>query len=331
MMLTLSICIPSYNRFEKLSETVKKILESESADFEIVIVDNCSPRNIEDFVDCNDSRVRIIHRKTPVKGEQSVNECVLFANAEYGLLLLDKDVIEGKYIKDLIENLNKYKPCGGYCELNSTNNNCVIYDIEPILKFGYLSKHPSGNIYKTDLVKEYISNSESIISDDAFGFDYCLSYCASKGSMLLYDKPLAFSLLRNATGKPEKSLSFNPKNNNLFYFPRNRIDEFKLFVFELNKLNVDDDVKLKVLTALYYRTIRQVTTEYRTIMKDKQTCYHYGHDTKVVSILEMIKNYLEVTRCIDGMKYSFLKNKKIKCSYLFKKELNKVLRKIKLR
>lgn len=306
-MLTLSICIPSYNRFEKLNETIKKILECDSNDFEVVIVDNCSPRNIEEYIDCQDARLKIVHRKTPVKGEKSVNECIAFASGEYALLLLDKDVIEGKFIKSLILELQKCKPMGGYCELNSNNNNSFIFDINPIIKFGYLSKHPSGNIYKTDVVKEYISTAEDIIGNDAFGFDYCLAYCASKGSMLLYDKPLAFSVLSNAIGKPEKSLSFNPQNNNVFYFPKNRKDEFMSFVSELDKLIIDDDVKLKVLRVLYYRTIRQVTIDYRKIMMDKHTCYHYGHDMKRVSILEMLRNYFEINRCIDCMEYSFLR------------------------
>ena len=62
--MLLSICIPSYNRFEKLDKTIREILRAETKKFEIVIVDNCSPRNIEEYITCiDDPRVRIVKRK----------------------------------------------------------------------------------------------------------------------------------------------------------------------------------------------------------------------------------------------------------------------------
>lgn len=329
-MLTLSICIPSYNRFEKLNETIEKILKSGSKDFDVIIVDNCSPRRIEEFIDCSDERVKIIHRESAVRGEQSVNECVGFADASYALLLLDKDVIEGEYIADLITILKDSKVSGGYCEINSTNHICEFDREDAVVKFGYLSKHPSGNIYKTDFVKEYISQEPEIIGTDAFGFDYALAYVASRGTMLLYNKPLVFSQLDKPVGKPEKSLSFNPQNNNVFYLPMDRTCEFKKYAGALDKLLISKEMKLKVFEKLYQRTISQVTIQYRKVMKNEFTCYHYGHDTKRVSIFEMVDNYHKVNSCINEMELSYLSlddKKKIKCNVL-KKGLTKILKKL---
>lgn len=332
-MLTLSICIPSYNRFEKLNETIKKILECDSNDFEVVIVDNCSPRVLEDFVNCEDKRVKVIHRESAVRGEQSVNECVRFADAEYALLLLDKDEIEGKYLANLITILKEREVIGGYCEINSTKNAFEIVTNDAVVKFGYLSKHPSGNIYKTDFVKEYIKEEPQIIRCDAFGFDYALAYIASKGPMLLYDKPLVFSQLDKPTGKPDKSLSFNPNNNNVFYFPNNRMCEFKKFATALDKLMLSKQMKLRVFEKLYIRTVSQVTIEYRRVMGNEFTCYHYGHETKKISIFEMLNNYHKVNCCMNEMELSYLSSndKKVTKYNALKKKITKVIEKLKKR
>lgn len=329
-MLTLSICIPSYNRLDKLNETIEKILKSGSKDFDVIIVDNCSTRIIEECIDCSDERVKIIHRESAVRGEQSVNECVGFADASYALLLLDKDVIEGEYIADLIAILKESKVSGGYCELNSTNHISEFDREDAVVKFGYLSKHPSGNIYKTDFVKEFIAQEPEIIGTDAFGFDYALAYVASKGPMLLYNKPLVFSQLDKQIGKPEKSLSFNPQNNNVFYLPKNRTCEFKNFASSLDKLMLSKEMKLRVFEKLYVRTISQVTIQYRKVMRNEFTCYHYGHDTKRVSIFEMLDNYHKVNSCVNEMELSYLSlvdKKDIKYNAL-KKGLAKVIKKL---
>ena len=155
--MTLSICIPSYNRFEKLNQTVEKILEAKSDDFEVVIIDNCSPRNIDEYVKFDDKRLRIIKREEPVYGAKSMGECILYGKGKYSLVLLDKDYIIGEKLDKFIETLIKYDVCGGYCELNSESDSVEIEEENQIEKFGFLSKHPSGNFYKMEVLRSYMN------------------------------------------------------------------------------------------------------------------------------------------------------------------------------
>ena len=226
--------------------------------------------------------------------------------------------------------MKEKKVIGGYCEINSINNVFEIDTYDAVVKFGYLSKHPSGNIYKTDCVKEYIKEEPEIIGCDAFGSDYALAYVASKGPMLLFDKPLVFSQLDKPTGKPDKSLSFNPNNNNVFYFPNNRMCEFKKFATALDKLMLSKQMKLRVFEKIYIRTISQVTIEYHRIMGNEFTCYHYGHETKKVSIFEMLYNYHKVNCCMTEMELSFLSSndKKVIKYNSLKKRITKVIEKL---
>ena len=326
--MILSICIPSYNRFEKLNDTISKITISKSKDFDIVIVDNCSPRRIEDFIDCSDERIKIYHREEAVRGERNVNECVKFGDGKYSLLLLDKDVIDGRELEKLIEILKGHEIAGGYCVINSKNDKYEIVDENRVLKFGYLSKHPSGNIYNTNIVSEFINNETNLIESNSFGFDYCLSYVASKGSMLYYDAPLISSNLSEPTDTVEKSLSFSPEKKNVYYFPQNRIDEFRTYLHYLDKLDIGKEEKIKKTEQLYQFTINAVSIGYRKIMKNKFICYHYGHKTKRVFFLEMFKNYLKVKKILFDADISYLPlvDKKKLNTALYKRIMAKFLR-----
>lgn len=288
-MLTLSICIPSYNRFEKLNETIKKILECDSNDFEVVIVDNCSPRKIEEYINFDDKRIRIFKRDRAVYGAKNVGDAILFGKGKYSMLLLDKDCIDGNGLDDFIETLNKNDVSGGYCELNSNNSNVEIVDRRTVELFGYLSKHPSGDFYKMELLREYVAYKADLLEKDPFPFDIYLAYCASKGKMMYYDKPFVCSALNDFSEDDEKgSLTFSKNAGNMYYFPKNRDEEYKVYVSCLNELELDKKTMEQVISSLYKRTLYSVTKGYRYIMRHPGICKHYHHNMESIGIIKML-------------------------------------------
>lgn len=65
----LSICIPTYNRYDKLRPMLMQLLSCKRPDFEVVIQDNCSTdgtRNLKD--DIKDSRVKLIENPSNIGG-----------------------------------------------------------------------------------------------------------------------------------------------------------------------------------------------------------------------------------------------------------------------
>lgn len=295
-MLTLSICIPSYNRFEQLRLTVKNILKSNSQDFEIVIVDNCSPRNIYDYIHEKDPRLRIVKRITPVYGAQNVLDCIFYGNGEYSMILLDKDSLEGKFLNDFIRCLKNWELAGGYCVLNSINTIAQVYKKNRILNFGFLSKHPSGNFYRMSILKTYVESHISILEKDPFSFDFCLAYCAYKGDMLYYDKSLVNSNLCNFSSS-QTSLTFSKNKNNLFYHPSNIISEFKNYIENLNEFDLERNYRILVVCSLYKRNMKNITIGYRNIMKNIDICKHYHHKTENVSLIQMLLYAINLRNC----------------------------------
>ena len=303
-MKTLSICIPSYDRFEKLSKTLEKILVSKSDDFEVVIVDNCSPRDISEYIHLSDARVRIVKRETAVNGATNVNNCIVYAEGKYALLVLDKDEICGEYLDSFIQTLKEKKDvAGGYCKINSENDNIEVYPKGSIDKFGFLSKHPSGNFYNIQLLRHFILSKEKELDKDPFAFDIYLAFCASKGSMICYDKPLAFSLLDKVKKDDKGSLTFNKDSGNLFYHPNNRIFEFKQYSKFFNEFDMSKKQAIRALRELYKNTLLQVSVTYKKIMRNEPLCRHYGHRAKKVSCFEMLTYCIKVRK--EYMRYEY--------------------------
>lgn len=292
-MLILSICIPSYNRFQALQRNLDSILKSKSNLFEVVIVDNCSPTDIYTELNVMDSRVRIIKRKEPVYGPRNVGECLAYAKGKYALLCLDKDYVNGEYLDNFIQCLQKYSDiCGGYCGqdwgISIQCGDCIIYKENTLEEFAYLSKHPSGDFYRLDCIRSLFNDLSNPLFDDSFCFDLLLTECASRGKMMKFTTSLITVESREDSLK-KKSLSFSKAANNLFFFPANRIQQFNVFCKHLATLGCNDESKWEVIPILYRRTLCQTTIEFRACMRDLMVCTHYQIALRKVSLTEMIK------------------------------------------
>lgn len=219
---------------------------------------------------------------------------MLDAEGLFYMILLDKDRIDGKYLDDFIDNLskNKHKLNGGYCAQNAniSLNNIQIYNTNLLEKFGYLSRHPSGEFYRTDIVKDFIKNSNEKLLTDPFAYDIYLTQCASKsGSMMIYDKPLIY-LETVEDSKKRGSLAYSKKNNNLYFMSDNRIDEFKNFYSHLKTLDIDTHTYERELSKLYKMTLVNVTYIYKDVMCDDMASKHYRFEKKEVTNKEIEEN-----------------------------------------
>lgn len=291
-MLILSICIPSYNRFRVIQKNLNSILESNSKQFEVIVVDNCSPEDIYQGLDISDSRVKIIRRKEPVYGPRNVSECLSYAKGKYALLCLDKDQVNGRYLEQFINCLQKNPNiCGGYCGQDwgkgVIDTEPLIYTDNTLREFGYLSKHPSGDFYRMSCINKWFQDLSNPLLDDPFFFDILLAECASCGAMLKFQKAMI------TVESPEeclkiKSISISPEKGNLFFAPQNRIEQFKVFCKHLEQLRCNQKDKYKTLYDLYKRTLLYVTSAFKECMNNRNICIHYKITSRKVSFKELI-------------------------------------------
>lgn len=98
-----SICIPAYkSRF--LNECIQSILGQSVADFELIILNDCSPEPVKQLVEAfTDSRIRYYeneHNVGAVRLIDNWNKCLALATGEFIVVMGDDDRLEHDYLKE---------------------------------------------------------------------------------------------------------------------------------------------------------------------------------------------------------------------------------------
>lgn len=304
--MLLSICIPSYNRFEKLKATINQILLCKSNDFEILVIDNCSPENINNYLkDINDSRLRIINRDKPIDGKLNVSLSVTYSDAIFSMILLDKDIIDGKYLASFISTLKKNDyVTGGFCAQNKKSGKMGNARLEDsIEKVGYMCRHPSGYFFKNEIIKKMYIEEKSKFFSNPFSPDILFTECVASGKVLYYDSPLILLETREEC-KNCKSITYIDENK-VYFSPIQRFSEMNIFYSHLKQLRLDAITYKKMVNRLYLSTLNQVTIEYKGIMSDDVACAHHAIKKRKITYVDFWDNYFRLNKCIKSFSLPF--------------------------
>ena len=110
-MPTLSFILPAWKaRF--LKEAVASIIAQTCPDWELVVVDDCSPEPLREIVESfGDPRIRYIRNEQNLGGKNLVrqwNHCITFATGNYIVLAADDDLYRPNFCAECIRLANKY-------------------------------------------------------------------------------------------------------------------------------------------------------------------------------------------------------------------------------
>lgn len=109
-----SIAIPAYKK-EYLKETIISILNQDYTNFELIIVNDKSPANLDEIVrKFKDKRIRYFKNSENL-GKKSIvynwNRCLSYAQGEFFVLICDDDVMKPDFISRLLDLSFKYPQC----------------------------------------------------------------------------------------------------------------------------------------------------------------------------------------------------------------------------
>ena len=164
---TLSICIPAYNKSGRLKANLTSLLTACNDEIEIVVVDNVSTENLEEVCKSfNDPRISYYRNEEPIAAVANFIRSIRLAKGQWALLLMDRDLINGKGIPALIEVLKKNKTFGAAkirgCPENGEEPYSKNSKIEKIERFQprkvdtllavNKGDHPSGYTYNKDFL-----------------------------------------------------------------------------------------------------------------------------------------------------------------------------------
>lgn len=112
--IKISIAIPAY-KAKFLNETIDSILNQTISDWELIIVNDCSPDDITSVIaNYNDSRIRYYINEKNLGGQDPVanwNKCLSYANGEFFCLLCDDDIYEPTFLETMLRLADEYPNC----------------------------------------------------------------------------------------------------------------------------------------------------------------------------------------------------------------------------
>jgi glycosyltransferase involved in cell wall biosynthesis len=103
-----TIGIPTYNRADGyLREAIESALNQTYQDLEIIVADNCSTDNTENYVNnISDTRIRYFRHNKNIQPNDNFNFCLEQARGDYFLLLHDDDLIDDDFVEICMNNVS---------------------------------------------------------------------------------------------------------------------------------------------------------------------------------------------------------------------------------
>lgn len=128
-----SIGIPVFKgRF--LEECINSILSQTFTDFELIIVNDCSPDDILGIVTkFNDSRIKYYENEINTGAENVIdnwNKCLSFAKGHFFILMGDDDKIDSEYLSEFDKLIDRYPELDVFhCRIKIINENSEVIEI----------------------------------------------------------------------------------------------------------------------------------------------------------------------------------------------------------
>lgn len=112
-MPLVSLCVPTYRRAAFIGQTLTSALEQTVDDFEIIVVDDCSPDNTAEIVrSVSDRRMRYMRNPENLGLPKNLNHAMSQAQGEYLVLLEDHDLLEPTYLEKTLKIMEHYPSVG---------------------------------------------------------------------------------------------------------------------------------------------------------------------------------------------------------------------------
>lgn len=179
-MYDLTILIPTYNRKERLMQTLKCLSVQTDRRFQLVIVDNCSNYNVNELITCLDeefrSRINLMVRPYNIGSSANITMILLECKSKWAWLLGDDDYPLPCAVEKIYENmapqigamhfsvLNMKRYISPDCRVSDLDTFINLYehwlhDKNPIVNLQGDLIFMSNKVYNMEIIRPYIGMS----------------------------------------------------------------------------------------------------------------------------------------------------------------------------
>lgn len=218
-----SFLIPAY-KGQHLAEAIGSILNQSFTDFELVIVNDCSPDDIDGIISLfQDDRIRYYKNEKNIGGENLVkqwNHCLSFVKGEWTVMASDDDIYHPDYLQEMIRLSEKWPQNDVFhCNILTIDDENNVTSVSP-----QISEYETGlqNLFyrltysRTEALQDYFIRTAKILDIGGFidfptatGSDLatCITIASHKG--IICSSKYLFKWRnnsRNISSNPETSL-----------------------------------------------------------------------------------------------------------------------------
>jgi len=284
--ILISFCIPTYNRAELVKRCVKSILEIDSREIEVVVVDNASPDSTEETLkSIDDARISYYKNQTNLGAVMNIVQTIRRARGEWVFLMSDEDAIVRNSVEEIIADLST----GDLSDFAVMMGNVRNYDgtyyyrfenaryskgDEAVCHVGFSHHYMSGlMISKRHIVAEQLEACSP--SDGMYPHVNLLTRAVVKGGAITMDKDMC------TVDCYEGRISYVEKPNGQFYFhPNNRFEQFRVFTKIANTSIENPDLRVGMMERLFFQYLEMSTFSWEYVIKTESIRKHFGVDEK---------------------------------------------------
>lgn len=296
MTVLLSICIPTYNRIEKLKRLINSLLSVDDGRFDIVVSNNSSTDGTTEFLSSLHEDKLLIVEQNAVPSSRNIANALISARGKFALLLLDKDRIDTEYLPGLLDELEHNDSSFGYCSLYEGNSAKISEhmpcSLSSFIKLSYSCNHPSGFFFESERLRMEINKTEKLIDEQfPFVYDIIFAHFASSYSGLIVNIPV----IRTETEEEaSERASLTYREDNLWFSPQQTIKRYQIFIDDLESLGINESWLLLMRKTLVKRCFIDSMSGYARIMANENICKHYGISPKRLTMRELLNNGKQV-------------------------------------
>ena len=287
----LSVCIPTYNRINELTEVIDSLLTLPGNNFDIVITDNLSTdETCEKLLAYSDARVKYIRNEKALPPFLNMIRSIFNATGEYALYCNDRDLLYPEGISKLMEVLKGqelaflWSPAAGKKSTNKLSVYSAGYDS---LMAHASIHHPTGMVYNRRIMAEHLeeSNYERFLPY-INTYDFLMLDLFQYGKSAVYDGGYWSS-------RPASFIKKHKSGTRLYFSPEVREEMFHGImdhVFLDNEYHISLEQK-KNLVKKINRNFATLFCKYKACMADVNETAHYGLEPRFISTEKILQIY----------------------------------------
>ncbi|MBD1394647.1 glycosyltransferase family 2 protein [Mucilaginibacter glaciei] len=207
-----TIGIPAY-KVTFLKECIQSILDQTCRDFEVVVVNDASPEDIDSVVKSfNTQRIRYYTNEKNFGAENVVdnwNKCLSYAKGDFFILMGDDDKMAPDYLEEFDSLIEKYPKCGVYhCRtviIDENSNAVQLTDPRPEFESVYDTILQRIEEKRLFFISDYVYRTSTLRANNGFfklplawGSDDISCYIAATKNGIAHTNKPVFMYRRNS-------------------------------------------------------------------------------------------------------------------------------------